>query len=208
MAAIVRSPFPRQTRPEGAADAALMARVVAGDEDAFRLLFEAYASRVKALALRTTRHHELADEVVQEVFMAVWERPRDYRSHRGSVCAWLMTITHHRSVDRVRRERTQAERAARLAAVDVGSRWAHDESAQVIERLDERERAMDVGRALDILPGSQREVIERMYFGGRSGTQVAADLGIPLGTVKSRTLLGMKKMRSTLGGGAMFEPAG
>jgi RNA polymerase sigma factor (sigma-70 family) len=181
-----------------ARDRDLMARVRLRDEDAFRGLFQRYAPTAKALAQRVVRQSHLAEEIVQEAFLAVWRDPTAYDEARGSVKSWLMGMVHHRAVDLVRREVSQRRRAeasiAEAAEVNV------DHADEVVDRLGLPEERRAVRSALDELPGEQRQVLEMMYFDGLSQSQIAERTGIPLGTVKSRTLLGMRRLRTALAG--------
>ncbi len=179
-----------------ARDRELIGRIRRRDEDAFRGLFDRYAPSAKALALRVVRQSHLAEEIVQEAFMALWRNPDGYDQGRGSVKSWLMGMVHHRAVDLVRREESYRRRAERTAlqAIEAESDHADD----VIEQIglpDERRR---VRQALDDLPQEQRRVLELMYFEGRTQSQIAEMTGLPLGTVKSRTLLGMRRLRTAL----------
>ena len=182
-----------------AQDQELVARLRAGDEEAFRSLFDRYASTAKALALRIVRQAQLAEEIVQEVFLAVWRSPDGYDGARGSVRSWLMGMVHHRAVDAVRREEAQRRRADSVAA-EARDETTADHADEVVEAIGRPEERRVVRAALDELPAEQREVLELMYFDGLTQTQVAEKTGLPLGTVKSRTLLGMRRMRSSLGG--------
>lgn len=112
----------------------------------------------------------------------------------------LMSTVHHRAVDLVRREETQRKHAANATALDSTASMMADPGVVVVGEvaLDEGRRV--VGQALEGLPPNQRQVIELMYFGGLSQTQIAERLSLPLGTVKSRTLLGMRRLRAALGG--------
>lgn len=179
-------------------DRDLVARVRLRDEDAFRGLFQRYAPTAKALAQRVVRQSHLAEEIVQEAFLAVWRDPTAYDEARGSVKSWLMGMVHHRAVDLVRREESQRRRAeasiAEAAEVNV------DHADEVVDRLGLPEERRAVRSALDELPGEQRQVLEMMYFDGLSQSQIAERTGIPLGTVKSRTLLGMRRLRTALAG--------
>jgi RNA polymerase sigma factor (sigma-70 family) len=181
-----------------AQDQELVARLRAGDEEAFRGLFDRYASTAKALALRIVRQTHLAEEIVQEVFLAVWRSPEGYDGARGSVRSWLMGMVHHRAVDAVRREEAHRRRADSVAAEARDETVDHADD--VVEAIGRPEERRVVRAALDELPAEQREVLELMYFDGLTQTQVAEKVGLPLGTVKSRTLLGMRRMRSALGG--------
>ena len=179
-----------------ARDRDLVLRIGKGDQEAFRGLFGRYAPSAKALALRVVRQSNLAEEIVQEAFMALWKNPDGYDQQRGSVKAWLMGMVHHRAVDLVRREEAHRRRAER--SIPEAMETEPDPAEQVVQELGApQERAAVLG-ALDGLPAEQRRVIELMYFDGRSQSQIAAELGLPLGTVKSRTLLGMRRLRGAL----------
>jgi RNA polymerase sigma factor (sigma-70 family) len=183
--------------PAGTADEALLQRVGAGDERAFRELFARYAAVAHALAFRLVRQAQVAEEIVQEAFLAVWRTPERYDPARGSVRSWLMGTVHHRAVDAVRREQAQRRRADQAAA--LVPRVAEDPTDEVLSALDlPRERRL-VQEALAGLPDEQRDVIHRMYFDGMSQSQIAERTGLPLGTVKSRTLLAMRRLRTNLG---------
>ncbi|MEX1102471.1 MAG: sigma-70 family RNA polymerase sigma factor [Actinomycetota bacterium] len=179
-------------------DADLMAAIRGGDEDAFRRLFRRYAPTAQSLAHRILRQPFLAEEIVQEVFLAVWRDPFAHDPNRGSVKSWVMGMVHHRSVDAVRREEAQRRRA-REAIPDIVD-VSDDPGVTVPEEIGLPEERTIVRSALAELPAEQRRVLELMYFGGRSQSQIAEDLSLPLGTVKSRTLLGMRRMRTALVG--------
>jgi len=182
-----------------AQDRELMHRIGGGDEEAFRGLFARYAPTAQALAFRVIRQQFLAEEIVQEAFLAVWRDPRAYVAERGSVRAWLMSLVHHRAVDLVRREEAQRRRAADVAA-DVPDAERDDPATMVVEEIGFSEERAAVRGALGELPPEQREVIELMYFAGLSQSRISDKLGLPLGTVKSRTLLGMRRLRAALPG--------
>jgi RNA polymerase sigma-70 factor, ECF subfamily len=177
-------------------DRELVARVRQRDEDAFRSLFARYAPAAKALAQRVVRQANLAEEIVQEAFMAVWRNPQGYDARRGSVRSWLMGTVHHRAVDLVRREEAHRRRAEH-AVVDMREEQA-DHADEVAAEMDRPNEGLLVRSALADLPAEQRDVIEMMYFDGLSQSQIAERTGIALGTVKSRTLLGMRRLRSAL----------
>lgn len=177
-------------------DGILVRRVGDGDEDAFRALFRRHAPTALALARRIVRDPALAEEVVQEAFLAVWATGRRFDERRGTAGAWLMGLVHHRAVDAVRREETQRRRAERTAATDVVV--LEDPAGDVAERLDAPDERRAVRRALAELPPDQRQVLELMYFEGLSQSKVAERLSLPLGTVKSRTLFGMRALRTAL----------
>jgi RNA polymerase sigma-70 factor (ECF subfamily) len=179
-------------------DRELVLRIGKGDQDAFRGLFGRYAPSAKALALRVVRQSNLAEEIVQEAFMALWKNPDGYDQQRGSVKSWLMGMVHHRAVDLVRREEAHRRRTER--AIPEAMETEPDPAQQVVDEVGAPGERAAVRAALGELPLEQRRVIELMYFGGRSQSQIAAELDLPLGTVKSRTLLGMRRLRGALMG--------
>jgi RNA polymerase sigma-70 factor (ECF subfamily) len=149
----------------------------------------------KALALKIIRQPFLAEEITQEAFLALWRRPRAYREDRGSVRAWLMSTVHHRAVDLIRREEAQRRRAEEMDRTDAVEQ---DVGEAFVEEAAFEERRAAAVAALGELPPEQRQVLEMMYFEGKSQSKVAGELGLPLGTVKSRTLLGMRRLRSAI----------
>jgi RNA polymerase sigma factor (sigma-70 family) len=180
---------------EDARDRESVRRVVGGDEMAFRDLFNRYGPAAKSLALRVVRQPFLAEEIVQEAFLVLWRDPGAYREERGTFRAWIMSTVHHRAVDTVRREETQRKRA-REEMPDL-ERQA-DVGDVVAEQQDIADSRVRVRRALDEIPPAQRQVLEMMYFEGKTQTTIAEELDLPLGTVKSRTLLGMRRLRAML----------
>jgi RNA polymerase sigma-70 factor (ECF subfamily) len=182
-----------------ARDRELVRAVGRGNEEAFRGLFRRYAPSAMAVARRVVGQPYLAEEAVQEGFLALWRNPSAYEEMRGSVKAWLMATVHNRAVDLVRREQTQRRRAEQ-AQPDEDVVTLEDPADRVIDEIGLPEERKTVRAALEELPTEQRQVIELMYFDGLSQTRVAERLSLPLGTVKSRTLLGMRKLRTALSG--------
>ena len=182
--------------PPEARDAQLLRAVSAGEEEAFRSLFRRYGPNAMAVAQRIVRQRFLAEEIVQEVFLSVWREPQAYEERRGAFRSWLMAMVHHRAVDAVRREETQRRRAEELVGMESG--WEEDPADRVAEEVDLPQERRAVRAAMNELPVEQREVVELMYFGGLSQSAIAERLSVPLGTVKSRTLLAMRKLRSAL----------
>ena len=180
---------------EDARDQELVRRVGAGDEGAFQALFRRYASLAKGVAVRLVRQTFMAEEIVQEAFLALWRDPAAYREELGTFRAWLLSTVHHRAVDMVRREESQPRRAGapqREAVEDIGE--------AVVEEVHLEETRVRIREAMHELPEAQRQVIEMMYFEGKTQSAIATELELPLGTVKSRTLLAMRRLR-----GAMSE---
>jgi RNA polymerase sigma factor (sigma-70 family) len=179
-------------------DRRLVHRIAGGDRDAFRDLFSHYAPTAMALARRVIRQPQIAEEMVQEAFLSVWKDPRRYDPARGTVRAWLMTAVHHRAVDAVRREEAQRRRSENVLSAPEAA--PDDPAERVVEAIGLPEERAAVRGALQDLPAEQRQVIELMYYEGMSQSQISERLGLPLGTVKSRTLLGMRRLRSALVG--------
>ncbi len=169
-------------------------RIAAGDETALAALYDQYASYVFALALRVLKDRSAAEDVAQDVFVHVWTKATAFDPERGTVRSWLGVITHRRAVDRVRREAASRARDERSNRRDLGATPDVDEAVSSLV-LGERVRS-----ALHALPDDQRSAIELAYFGGKTFREVAAVLGIPEGTAKSRIRLGMAKLSEALQG--------
>jgi RNA polymerase sigma factor (sigma-70 family) len=182
------------TTPDGDRD--LMLRIALGDEEAFRGLFRRYAPIAIASARRVLGQSSLAEDSVQDAFLAIWRNAADFDERRGTVRSWLMTLVHRRAVDLVRREEVHKRRATAMQAESLVQ--GRDVAEAVVDALDLPEERRVIRAALNALPVDQRAVIELMYFHGLSQSQIALHLETPLGTVKSRTLLGMQKLRAAL----------
>lgn len=143
----------------------------------------------------------MAEEVLQEVFLSVWRRAGAFDPARGSVRSWLFAQIHHRSVDVVRREEAEKRRSRATVEPDATEEDVED----VIEESWLSARREHVRSALTNLPDEQRRVIELAYYNGLTQTQVADAMGVPLGTVKSRTLAAMRRLRQALSGQAVED---
>ena len=177
-----------------ARDHALAERLAAGDEQALREAYQAYAPAVFGLAMRVVANETLAEDVVQEVFVRLWERPERFDADRGPLRAYLLAMTHSRAVERVRSE-DSLRRRHELAHKDA-SREPEVETPEHV--LVDKDVSAAVRSALATLPESQRVPIEMAYFEGMSYRQVAAALQEPEGTVKYRIRCGMQKLRTAL----------
>jgi len=174
-------------------DAELVADVAVGDEAALEALYQRYGGACYRLSRRILDDAQLAEDVVQQVFLALWQGG-GYDRSRGAVSTWLMSITHHKAVDALRRE---AGRRKRLAddqeLVEVEATGPGPADAAWTRLRADRTRA-----ALRGLPPEQREVLLLAYYGGYTQREIADMTGLPLGTVKSRTLLAMQRLRTRL----------
>lgn len=182
----------REGRVEHLSDHGLLALVGRGDREAFARLYDMYGAAAYSLALRIVRDRELAADVVQNVFLAVWTGATQFDPGRGQPSTWIMTMTHHKAVDVVRRE--QRRRTEPLEV--VGDEAA--ESTPVEEQAWRGVARDQVRAALRRLPDPHREVLELAYFAGYTQTELADRLAVPIGTVKSRTFAAMKALREQL----------
>ena len=166
------------------------------DRAAFDELYGRYASAAYGLALRITAQPVLAQEVVQDAFLALWRAPEAYDPARGIFRTFFLSLVHHRAVDAVRREDRLRKRTERASNLEPDR--DEDPAEDVVEAAYMDLRRKEVREALTTLSPEQRQVIELAYFGGRTQVRIAEELGIPLGTVKTRTLAAMRKLRDAL----------
>lgn len=176
---------------ERGADAALASRLMAREEMALTEALQAYGAIVNGVARRVLADVALAEEVVQDVFIALWRRPGAFDPERGSLKTFLATLARNKAVDRVRREESLRRTKDQLVA-EAGSAAASYEFSGTVENR------VEIDDALSRIPAPQREVIALAYFGGRTYREVAAELGIPEGTAKTRMRDGLAKLHATL----------
>lgn len=177
--------------PAGApADAELIARVCWREEPALGAIYDRYGRLVYSIALRIVGDRELAEEVVQDVFQAVWQSAGSFQPS-GNFSAWLIGIARHRAIDATRSRRHRS-RAREELLNDNRVAGVSDRS------MDEMMLRSVVRAALDHLPPTQRQAIELAYYGGLTHIEIAARLGEPVGTVKSRMRMGMQRLREIL----------
>ena len=169
-------------------DAELITRVGSGDRDAFEALYQRYARPVFGLALRRLGDRGRAEDAVQETFASVWRAAGSYRPERGPGAPWLYAVARNAIVDN--------GRSRREPPVEGVEEKASDESPA--DRAESGWVAWRVHHALSELPENERVVIELAYWGGRSQSEVAETLGIPLGTVKTRTRTGLIRLADML----------
>jgi RNA polymerase sigma-70 factor (ECF subfamily) len=184
--------------PGPATDATLVRQILERRPEALGELYDRHAPSLLALARRIlARAADAADaeEVLQEVFLHVWNNAGRYDPARSSVSTWLVLITRSRAIDRLR-SRKVVERVHEAAHLEDPS--ADHASPEGLESVFIRERRQRVKSELDKLPPEQRQVLEMAFYEGLSQTEIAGRADLPLGTVKTRTLLAMKKLRSAL----------
>jgi|SRR5215217_2566682 len=181
------------------ADEDLMQLVLRGTAPAFEVIYERHASAAFSLAYRIVGTRNGAEDATQEAFLNIWRSGARYDRTRGSVRTWLLGIVHHRAIDFVRRSGVHARRRAG----DEGIEERFEASERTDVEVARRDEAKAVRAALETLPDDQLRVIELAYFGGFTHTEIAAMVDAPVGTVKGRMRLGLRKLRDRLGAGAV-----
>lgn len=161
------------------------------DKQAFQELFLFYAPRIKAFMLKQKADAELAEDLMQETMLTVWNKAGQFASWRGSLATWIFTIARNKRIDRFRRQGTRHY-------VDVDELEFADDSPDGEDRMLAGERDRLVGEAARKLPDDQKEVIRLAFAEELSQSEIAARLGLPLGTVKSRMRLAYQRIRKEL----------
>lgn len=180
------------------ADEDIVVRIGTGDDSGIEVLYDRYSRVIFSLLLKMVQNQQVAEELTQEVFLRIWQQASSFQKERGRFVSWALGIAHHMAIDEIRR------RKARPQQVYDDPKGARS-LLEVADRLNEPDelalgeiRRECVVEALAQLPGSQREVIAMSYFGGLTQTQIAERKGEPLGTIKTRTRLGLQRLRLSL----------
>lgn len=174
--------------------AELLARIAGGDQAAFATLYDVLSPRVFALILRVLVNRSQSEEVLQEVFLEVWQSAGRFAPNKGQGRTWVLTIAHRRAVDRVRASQSSADRDTRIGIRDLAD--ARDVVADTVESQLDGELVVS---ALAALPEAQQEALILAYYGGYSQSEIAALTGSPLGTIKTRMRDGLTRLRTELG---------
>ncbi len=177
-------------------DVELHRALTAGDRDPFDELYRRYSPAAYGLAYRLTGQRVLAQDVVHDSFLALWRAPEAYDPARGPFRTFFLSLVHHRAVDTIRREERMRGRNERASNLEPLS--GEDVAEDVVDAADLSARRREVREALAELPPEQRTVLEMAYLDGRTQAEIAQELSIPLGTVKTRTFAAMKKLRAAL----------
>jgi RNA polymerase sigma-70 factor (ECF subfamily) len=179
--------------PAHGGDQELIAAVVRGDERALAALYDQFSALVLAIALRITGDRVVAEEVLQDVFLAVWRTAGGFRPG-GSVAAWMIGIARHRAIDATRSRRFRA--ALREQSLEPGMELATSGTTE--EQVERRLTTVRVRAAIERLAPAQREALELAYYGGLSQGEIARQMGAPIGTTKTRLRLGLLHLRREL----------
>ena len=177
---------------EHLSDHGLLALTARGDREAFARLYDMYSAVAYSLAVRIVRDRDLAADVVQDAFVTVWNQAAKFEASRGQPSSWILTLTHHKAVDMVRREQRR-----RAEPLEAGAELV-DTAPPVDERAWQGVAREQVRQAMQKLPDPHREVLELAYFAGFSQSELAERLSLPIGTVKSRTFAAMTSLRRLL----------
>ena len=172
------------------ADKDLISQVGQGDAQAFTTLYERHGRAAYALAYRMMGEKQAAEDLLQEAFLKLWCGAASYRAERGSVRAWLLSIVHNRGIDQLRS--LASRRTTQEKIESAAQRSQPSEAFAQSWRNSQREQ---VREALKTLPSEQSKVLELAYFSGYTRVEIAEFLDLPLGTVKGRVRLGLKKLR-------------
>lgn len=179
----------------------MISLVESDDAEAFAVLYDRHSRSAFSLAYRMMGQRQAAEDLIQEVFLRVWRSTGSYRAERGSVRTWILSIVHHRGVDLLR---STASRRRTQDKVEASA-----ETAQPSEAFSEAWRNSqrhEVRQALETLPEEQLKVLELAYFSGYTHVEIADLLDLPLGTVKGRMRLGLKKIKSYFDSRGMAIP--
>ena len=184
-------------------DLELIELIARKDRDALETLYGKFSGAVFSLAVHMLRDHTAAEEVTQDAFFNVWRRASSYRSEKGKVTTWLFSIAHHRMIDELRRRRRR-EQLTVTQDLELMSQ-PEDDAGDPAKYAMFQMRRSEMTEALSALRPEQREVVVLAYYGGLTHSEIAKKLNQPLGTVKTRMRLALKKLRDVLGPQAKRE---
>lgn len=180
-------------------DLLLLAGISNKDEDALVRLYDKYQRSIYSILVRIVRDEEEAQELLQDVFLQVWEKAALFDKERGNFDTWLFTLAHNKAINTMRsrlfKKRKQEDRSWENDLADLITPATTETRTPLAERIEEDDRRVMLG-ALQKIPQEQREAIALAYYEGLSQSEIAEELGIPLGTIKTRMRQGMIKLRS------------
>lgn len=180
-------------------DEALMEGIQQRDPAALASLYDRYSGILKALIMRIIHNESEADDLLQEIYMEIWNHAQNFSATKGKPLGWMVTLTRRRSIDRLRKRQaySRAEERLQLETEQQPEAWVHNTTEEDIFMADTR-KVLDA--VINNLPPAQKEAIEYAFFKGMSQREIAAHTNIPLGTIKTRLELGLKKISDGLKG--------
>jgi RNA polymerase sigma-70 factor (ECF subfamily) len=186
-----------EIEPGAPSDVELMIGIQSEDPDALSKLYDRYNGIVKALILRIIHNDTEADDLLQEVFMEIWNQAKNFSAQKGKPLGWMVTLTRRRAIDALRKKQAYARAEERLQAEPEQQplAWVQNTTTDDITTGDRRAL---MAKVISALPEAQQQVIDLAFFQGMSQREIAAHTNIPLGTVKTRLELGLKKIYESL----------
>jgi RNA polymerase sigma-70 factor (ECF subfamily) len=184
-------------KPGDPSDVDLMLGLQAEDPEALSQLYDRYNGILKALILRVIHNEAEAEDLLQEVFLEIWSQAKNFSSKKGKPLGWMVTLARRRAIDGLRKKKAYVRAEERLQAESEQQpgAWVHNVTEAAIHSGDAR---LLMGRVLNSLPEAQRATVELAFFYGMSQREIAANTNTPLGTVKTRLELGLKKIYDAL----------
>jgi RNA polymerase sigma-70 factor, ECF subfamily len=184
---------PPALEPGAPSDLDLMHAIQAEDPEALSQLYDRYNGILKALILRVIHNEAEAEDLLQEIFMEIWNQAKNFSAQKGKPLGWMVTLARRRAIDGLRKKQAYARAEERLQAEteQQPEAWVHNSTAEEITFADTR---LIVRNVINALPPAQQQAIELAFFRGMSQREIAADTNTPLGTVKTRLELGLKKI--------------
>ena len=184
---------PVKLEPGAPTDVDLMLGIQSGDQDALSQLYDRYNGILKALILRVIHNEAEADDLLQEIFMEIWNQAKNFCAQKGKPLGWMVTLARRRAIDGLRKKQAYARAEERLQAEteQQPDAWVHNATEEEIQLGDTR---VLVRQVINSLPPPQQQAIELAFFRGMSQREIAANTNTPLGTVKTRLELGLKKI--------------
>jgi len=184
---------PPQLEPGASTDLELMRRIQAEDPDALSLLYDRYNGILKALILRVIHNEAEADDLLQEIFMEIWNQAKNFSAQKGKPLGWMVTLARRRAIDGLRKKQAyaRAEERLQVETEQQPDAWVHNATEEAIVLGDTRTLLRKV---ISAIPPAQQQAIDLAFFKGMSQREIAAKTNTPLGTVKTRLELGLKKI--------------
>jgi RNA polymerase sigma-70 factor (ECF subfamily) len=180
-------------KPGAPSDLELMQGIQQGEPEALSELYDRYNGIIKALILRVIHNEAEADDLLQEIFMEIWNQAKNFSAEKGKPLGWMVTLARRRAIDGLRKKQAYARAEERLQSEteQQPEAWVHNSTETEISRGDTRQLIRNV---IDSLPQPQQQAVDLAFFQGMSQREIAAKTNTPLGTVKTRLELGLKKI--------------